>query len=137
MTNNGTMYTKAIEKLNFEQNLGGTVKSFYKKLSAERVTKSLMNVRAIANEITASKNIQAIIKNAIKKLFGIKPIINSIEAKPIIVIDSSEVKSQINKELEWRVRIDANKIKVTTETETADRSVAGVEKVDNQLTIDW
>jgi osmotically-inducible protein OsmY len=137
MTNNGTMYTKAIEKLNFEQSLGGTVKSFYKKLSAERVTKSLMNVRAIANEITAAKNIQAIIKNAIKKLFGIKPIINSIEAKPIIVIDSSEVKSQINKEFEWRVRIDANKIKVTTETETADRSVAGAEKVDNQLTIDW
>jgi len=221
MTNNEAMYTKVMEKLNFEPSLdttnitvsiqgdddiiilGGTVESFYEKLVAERAVKSLMNVRAIANEITvdlsiphhqtdaeiakevtnaiknntiaAQKNIQAIIKNgivtlngdvdwyyqksaafnAINKLFGIKSIINNIEVKPMIVIDSSKVKSQITKEFERHARIDADKIKVTVEgkkiiltgkvssydeideAETAAWSIAGVEKVDNKLTIDW
>ncbi|MDP5021304.1 MAG: BON domain-containing protein [Rickettsiaceae bacterium] len=221
MKNNETMYTKVMEKLNFEPSLdatditvsiqgdgdivilGGTVESFYEKLAAERAVKSLMNVRTIANEITvdlsirykktdaeiakevtnaiksntitAPKNIQAIVKdgivtltgavdwyyqksaafNAINKLFGIKAIINNIEVKPIIVIDSSKVKSQITKEFERHARIDAEKIKVTVEgkkiiltgkvnnydeideAETAAWSVSGVEKVDNKLTIDW
>tara|TARA_B110000503_G_C7138692_1_gene409958 strand:- start:391 stop:1056 length:666 start_codon:yes stop_codon:yes gene_type:complete len=221
MTDNGTMYTKVMEKLNFEPSLdttnitisiqgnndivvlGGTVESFYEKLVAEKAVKSLMNVRTIANEITvdlsilyhktdveiakevtnaiknniitASKNIQAIVKNSIvtltgdvdwnyqksaafnsiNKLLGIKSIINNIEVKPSIVIDSSKVKSQITKEFEWHARIDADKIKVTVEgkkiiltgkvsnydeldeAETAAWSVAGVEKVDNKLTIDW
>jgi osmotically-inducible protein OsmY len=221
MTDNGTMYTKVMEKLNFEPSLdatnitisiqgnndivilGGTVESFYEKLSAERAVKSLMNVRTIANEIivdlsiphrktdaeiakevtnaiknntiAASKKIQAIVKdgivtltgdvdwyyqksaafNAINKLFGIKSIINNIEVKPIIVIDSSKIKSQITKEFERHARIDADKIKVTVEgkkitltgkvsnydeideAETAAWSIAGVEKVDNKLTIDW
>lgn len=221
MKNNETMYTKVMEKLNFEPSLdatditvsiqgdgdivilGGTVESFYEKLAAERAVKSLMNVRTIANEITvdlsirykktdaeiaqevtnaiksntitAPKNIQAIVKdgivtltgavdwyyqksaafNAINKLFGIKAIINNIEVKPIIVIDSSKVKSQITKEFERHARIDADKIKVTVEgkkiiltgkvssydeideAEDAAWSIAGVEKVDNKLTIDW
>ncbi|MDP5082816.1 MAG: BON domain-containing protein [Rickettsiaceae bacterium] len=222
MINNEAMYTKVMEKLNFEPSLdttniqvsiqgdnkdiiilGGTVESFYEKLAAERAIKSLTNVKAIANEITvdlsmphrktdaeiakevtnaiksntitAPKNIQAIVKdgivtltgavdwyyqksaafNAINKLFGIKAIINNIEVKPIIVIDSSKVKSQITKEFERHARIDAEKIKVTVEgkkiiltgkvnnydeideAETAAWSVSGVEKVDNKLTIDW
>jgi osmotically-inducible protein OsmY len=221
MTDNGTMYTKVMEKLNFEPSLdatnitisiqgnndivilGGTVESFYEKLVAEKAVQSLMHVRTIANEITvdlsiphrktdaeiaqevtnaiknntitASKNIQAIIKNgivtltgdvdwyyqksaafnAINKLFSIKSIINNIEVKPIIIIDSSKVKSQITKEFERHARIDADKIKVTVEgkkiiltgkvssydeigeAEDAAWSIAGVEKVDNKLTIDW
>jgi osmotically-inducible protein OsmY len=145
----------------------------YKKTDAEiaqEVTNAIKN-----NTITASKNIQAIIKNgivtltgdvdwyyqksaafnAINKLFGIKSIINNIEVKPIIVIDSSKVKSQITKEFERHARIDADKIKVTVEgkkiiltgkvssyeeideAEDAAWSIAGVEKVDNKLTIDW
>ena len=221
MTNNEAMYTKVMEKLNFEPSLdttnitvsiqgdddiiilGGTVESFYEKLVAEKAVQSLMHVRTIANEITvdlsiphrktdaeiaqevtnaiknntitASKNIQAIIKNgivtltgdvdwyyqksaafnAINKLFGIKSIINNIEVKPIIIIDSSKVKSQITKEFERHARIDADKIKVTVEgkkiiltgkvssydeideAEDAAWSIAGVEQVDNKLTIDW
>lgn len=221
MTNNEAMYTKVMEKLNFEPSLdttnitvsiqgdddiiilGGTVESFYEKLVAEKAVQSLMHVRTIANEITvdlsiphhktdaeiaqevtnaiknntitASKNIQAIIKNgivtltgdvdwyyqksaafnAINKLFGIKSIINNIEVKPIIIIDSSKVKSQITKEFERHARIDAEKIKVTVEgkkiiltgkvssydeideAEDAAWSIAGVEQVDNKLTIDW
>jgi osmotically-inducible protein OsmY len=75
MTNNEAMYTKVMEKLNFEPSLdttnitvsiqgdddiiilGGTVESFYEKLVAERAVKSLMNVRAIANEITVDLSI--------------------------------------------------------------------------------
>jgi osmotically-inducible protein OsmY len=75
MTDNGTMYTKVMEKLNFEPSLdatnitisiqgnndivvlGGTVESFYEKLVAEKAVKGLMNVRTIANEITVDLSI--------------------------------------------------------------------------------
>jgi len=148
--------------------LGGTVESFYEKLIAEKIVKSLKNVKTIANEIIVdlsiphhktdaeiAKEVNSAAFNAINKLFGIKSIINNIEVKPIIVIDSSKVKSQITKEFERHARIDADKIKVTVEgekiiltgkvssydeideAETAAWSIAGVEKVDNKLTIDW
>ena len=183
--------------------LGGTVKSFAEKLIAERAIKRLANVRSIANEIkiefsakneksdvkiaedvtnalkkhyiTASKNIQSVVKNgivtltgevdwyyqknsafnAINNLIGIRSIINNIEVKPSIVIDSSKVKEQITKDFERHARIDASKIKVTIEgkkiiltgtvrnyDEMDDAkdtawSIAGVKEVENNLTMEW
>jgi len=143
--------------------LGGTVKSFSEKLIAEKAIKRLAKVRSIANEIevefstknhkndieiveevtnalkkhyiTASKNIQSVVKNgivtltgdvdwnyqknsafnAINNLFGIKSIINNIKVNPSILINSSQVKEQITKDFERHARIDANNIKVSIE----------------------
>ena len=183
--------------------LGGAVKSFSEKLAAEKAIKRLAKVRSIANEIevdlsiqyhktdveiakevtntlqnntiTASRNIQAVVKNgivtltgdvdwyyqksiafeAIDKLFGIKSIINNIAVKPLIIIDSSKVKNQITQEFERHARIDAGKIKVIVEgkkiilngevrnydemedAKDAAWSIAGVQEVENNLTIEW
>ena len=137
---------------------------------AKDVTNALKN-----NTITASKNIQSVVKNgvitltgdvdwyyqkssafnAIDKLFGIKAIINNIEVKPLIVIDSSKVKNQITQEFERHARIDAGKIKVIVEekkiilngevrnydemddAKDAAWSIPGVQEVENNLTIEW
>jgi len=92
---------------------------------------------------------------AINKLFGIKSIINNIEIKPAIVIDSSKVKSQITQEFERHARIDASKIKVIVEgkkiilngevrnydemedARDAAWSIAGVQEVKNNLIVEW
>ncbi len=181
--------------------LAGTVKSVAEKFAAEKAVKSLTNVRTIANEIevnfstnyhktdveiakevtnalknnviTASQNIQAVIKHSIvtltgnvawnyqkkeafdsiNRLFGIKSIINNIVIKPSVIIDSSKVKSQITKEFERHARIDAEKIEIIVEgkkitltgkvrtfdeideAEHAAWSIAGVENVNNKLTL--
>jgi osmotically-inducible protein OsmY len=145
----------------------------YKKTDieiAEEVTNALKK-----NVITASKNIQSVVKNgvvtltgevnwyyqknsafnAINNLIGIKSIFNNINVKPLMVIDSSEVKKQITKEFERHARIDANTIRVTVEgrkiilngevrnydemedAKDAAWSIAGVEEVENNLTIEW
>jgi len=93
--------------------------------------------------------------NAIDKLFGIKSIINNIAVKPLIIIDSSKVKNQITQEFERHARIDAGKIKVIVEgkkiilngevrnydemedAKDAAWSIAGVQEVENNLTIEW
>lgn len=69
MTNNGSMYTTVMEKLNFEPRLdasnitvsvqgnhdiilmSGHVGSFAEKIIAEKAVKDLVNIRAVANDI--------------------------------------------------------------------------------------
>jgi len=76
MTNNGKMYTNVMEQLNFEPMLdasnitvsihgdhdivilGGTLKSFSEKLTAEKAIKRLSKVRSIANEIEVDLSIK-------------------------------------------------------------------------------
>ena len=90
----------------------------------------------------------------VQNLFGIKSVINKIVVKSSTRIDAHAVKEQITKEFERHAKIDADKVKVTVEgkrivltgkvrnfdeideAETAAWSVAGVENVNNKLTID-
>lgn len=91
--------------------------------------------------------------NIIQNLTGIKSIINTISVKPSVEIDTDKVKARIISEFERHARLDANKIEIIVDgskvilkgkarsfseiddAEDAAWSIAGVDQVENNITI--
>lgn len=88
-----------------------------------------------------------------QNLIGIKSIINTISVKSPVKVDPSKVKERITQEFERHARLDAAKIEIIVEgntvilkgrartfseiddAEDAAWAIAGVEKVENNITI--
>jgi osmotically-inducible protein OsmY len=149
------------------------ISTSYKHTDVEIATS--VNTALKSNIVVSNKDIQAVVKdgvvtltghvdwnyqrisafNAIKKLFGIKSIINNIEIQSARVIYADTVKAEIIKEFERHARIDAKTItidvdgsKVTLkgtvrnydevdDAEDAAWSVAGIKIVQNDLIVEW
>lgn len=91
--------------------------------------------------------------NIIQNLTGIKSIINTISVKPSVEIDTDKVKARIISEFERHARLDADKIEIIVDgskvilkgkarsfseiddAEDAAWSIAGVDQVENNITI--
>ena len=91
--------------------------------------------------------------NLVKDLIGVKSVINLIEVKQQVTVDANKVKENITQEFERHARLDANKVEVKVEgnkvilngklpsfaeiddAEDAAWSIAGVERVENNITI--
>lgn len=91
--------------------------------------------------------------NLVQSLTGIKSVINIISVNPLIKIDTSKVKKRIISEFERHAKLDADKIEIIVDgskiilkgkarsfseiddAEDAAWSIAGVEQVENNITI--
>jgi len=91
--------------------------------------------------------------NLVKDLIGVKSVINLIEVKQQVKVDANKVKENITQEFERHARLDASKVEVKVEgnrvilngklpsfaeiddAEDAAWSIAGVERVENNITI--
>lgn len=91
--------------------------------------------------------------NIVKDLIGVKSVINLIEVKQQVKVDANKVKENITQEFERHARLDASKVEVKVEgnrvilngklpsfaeiddAEDAAWSIAGVERVENNITI--